>query len=325
LGGPIPVADDVQFLINRHDGQFALSTNGLLAYSAASVAVRSRLTWFDLDGKKLGTVGAPTPVDGFALSPDSTRAIVRTTSERVGTELWMYDLTRGVARRMPLDMSRFGTDAVWAPDGRRLAYNDDAGIWIASADDPTRGNLLPGTGGLSPYTWTPDGRSIIYRTFDPKTKADVGIVWVTGPPSPRPLVATSAMEFGGDVSPDIHWLAFSSDESGNEELYVTPFPEAGPKWRVTTEGVHGYCWSPDSRRILYTNPVDDRLYEVAMTPRGNALELSAPKVLFGGEPLPGRWGYAADGKRLLVALPLDESVRSEILLVTDWAAAAGVK
>jgi WD40 repeat protein len=225
-----------------------------------------------------------------------------------------------------MSISRFGIQVVWAPDGRRFAYNDDAGIRITSADDSTRSELLPGTERLDPYTWTPDGRWIVYTTFDPKTKADFGVLSVTGPPSPRLLMATPAMEYGGDVSPDLHWLAFSSDESGNQELYVTTYPDPGPKWRVTTDGVGGFAWSPDSRRIIYRTPVDHRLFEVELTARSTALELSAPRALFGGEPLPGEhWGYAPDGKRILVAVPLDESARDEILLVTDWAAAAGAK
>ena len=154
---------------------------------------------------------------------------------------------------------------------------------------------------------------------------DLGVVSVTGPPSPRLLVATPAMEDGGDVSPDLHWFAFRSDESGTTELYVTTYPNPGPKWRVTTDGVGGFFWSPDSRRIVYNNPGDDMMFDVTLTLRDNELKLSAPKPLFGGAPAPRGWALAADGKRILAAVPLDGSARSEILLITDWSAAAGAK
>ena len=87
LGEPIPIAENVRFIVNRHTGNFALSDNGALAYSVGIRGVRSRLTWFDLNGKKLSTVGEPAPIDGFSLSPDSARAIVRTESDRQGTDL----------------------------------------------------------------------------------------------------------------------------------------------------------------------------------------------------------------------------------------------
>jgi Tol biopolymer transport system component len=325
-GEPVPIAEGVEFILQRHTGNFAFSSNGLLAYSTVPGAVRSRLTWFDLDGKKLGAVGEPAFIDGVSLSPDSTRAIVQTDSDRAGTELWMYDLTRGVASRLSLDIGKYGIEAVWAPDSKRFAYNDETGIRIASADELPRGELIPGTGSLVPYTWTSDGRSIVCTSYDPKTKGDLVLVSVTGLPTPHPLVATPAMEDGGDVSPDLRWLAFASDESGTRELYVTTFPKPGRKWRVTTDVVGYFFWSRDSRCIVFRDPNENRLSEVRLTPRGSDLELSAPTVIFGGVFFPSaHWDHASDGKRILVAVPIDELVRSELLLVTDWAATAGVK
>jgi serine/threonine protein kinase len=327
LGEPIPIAEGIQFNPNRHTGNFALSAGGFLAYCTGESFPRSRLTWFDLEGKKLGAVGEPAIFESVILSPDSTRAIVTTESERASAELWMYDLARGVASRIPpWNLGMFGITIRWAPDGRRIAYNDDAGIRIALAEDPSRTELLPGTKSFTPEGWTADGRSILYHVFVSNRDADLGVVSVTGPPSHRLLVATPALEAGGDVSSDLQWFAFISDESGSRELYVTAYPNPGPKWRVTTNGVTGFFWLSDSRRIVYRNPGDGRLFEVELIPHGDQLELSAPKVIFGGEPLPGVvWYSAGDGKRLLVAVPVEDSARSELLLVTDWAAAAGVK
>ena len=143
---------------------------------------------------------------------------------------------------------------------------------------------------------------------------------MTESPTGRPLIATGAREDSGAFSPDGKWLLFTSDESGLREIYVVPFPGPGEKRQVSTSGaIYGVWLGPSS--ILFAQPPEGKLFVVDLEARGSSLLVGPARPVFGGKPIPrGPWDIWRDGKRLLVAVPVDEDGATELRIVSDWRA-----
>ena len=148
-----------------------------------------------------------------------------------------------------------------------------------------------------------DGRFIAYITIDPKTKADIWLVPIAGDRKPTPFVQTQFNERHARISPDGRWMAYSSDESGTRNVYVTRFPEGGGKWLVSTNGGGFPVWRRDSRELFYWAP-DDTLMAVAVAP-GPDFAPGAPAPLFkpraheGGLGVGSFYDVAPDGRFLI--------------------------
>lgn len=325
-GEAVPIAEKVRFSPLRWSGGFSFSRNGLLALEAEGGGRLRQLTWFDLDGKSLGTVGAParlaTPV---SIAPDGSRAATEMQGAKGGAaslSIWMYDLARGVANPFT-----FGTQASWgagwSPDGRSIAFcRSDGAILIKPADGSSEGKTVAsGFPNTFITSWSPDGRFISLRLQDQKTGSlDVWILPTDGSRKPYPLLATAAEEREGKFSPDGRWLSYICDESGRRELYVLPFPGPGEKRQISTAGAtaDGSFWLDNGARIAYVQPPDRKLVAVDLDFSGGSLQIRGSHVLFGGRPLPeGPFDITRDGKRLLSAIATDEG-SSQLTLVTNW-------
>jgi len=319
-GEAYPIAEEVRFVPARWSGTYALSDQGALVYQTGTAAQRAQLTWFDLEGRKTGTIGEPAPIFGVAIAPDGHRAVISRAGADGSGELWMYDLVRGLGGRFT-----FGSESayfhVWSPDGRRVAYTDGGGrILVKSADgvgEPE--SIIDKKDAIrAPQDWSPDGGVILFRTQSAETGLDIQAVATTGDHAITNLIATPANESGARLSPDGRWLAFLSDESGDAaQLFVVPFRSTGGKRQVTSGGATGFRWMPDGRRLVYATP-DDKLMAVDITVQGANLEIGAPAPFFGGEPAPDFWAIAPDGRRILTAVAVDEGPTAPLVLVTDW-------
>ncbi|HSS44656.1 MAG TPA: protein kinase [Thermoanaerobaculia bacterium] len=333
-GEAVPIAEKVHFYAPRWSGDFSLSRNGLLVFETGSSGQRRQLTWFDLDGKSLGTVGEPAAFQDFHIAPDGRRAAATIVGAGGGTvSIWMYDLARGVAN--PFTFGNQTTySPVWSPDGSQVAYGRiDGSILVKSADGSSEAKAiasdLPNPVATS---WSPDAHSVALRIQELKTGGvDIWMAPVDGSRKPYTFLATPASETMGKFSPDGRWLAYVSDESGRSELYVVPFPGPGEKRQISTGGVAGGLagiaigvaggfWLGDGRQVAYLQS-DRKLIAVDFNTRGATPEIGSSHPLFGGRPLPeGPFDVARDGKRLLSAVATDESVSSRLTLVTNWAA-----
>jgi len=323
-GEAIPIAEHVRFTAPRWSGNFSASASGRLVFQEGTVGRKSQMTWFDMDGKELGKVGEPSKFAAFSLSPDGGRAAVTISGGASGStpEVWLYDLSRGVGSRFT-----FGGPGdffpVWSPDGKQVAFGEvGSGIFVKPADGTAEPKALwAAKTNTWPLSWSPDGKFLLCRIQEAKSGGlDLWLVPLEGDRQPRPLIATPAEEAEGAISPDGNWLMYTSNESGRREIYVVPFPGLGEKRQISTSGGTGGFWV-GSRQIVFDQPPENKMFAVDLEVRGLSLMVGAPHPIFGGKAPPrGPLDVTPDGKRLLIAVPVDEEASPQIRLVSDWRA-----
>ena len=182
---------------------------------------------------------------------------------------------------------------------------------------------LPHGEGLPiPGSWSPNGQVLAYSEQNPMTGWDIWILRLEGDRKPRPFVQTPSNEDAAIFSPDGHWLAYQSDESGRNEIYVSPFPDPGRKWQISTEGGHEPLWAPNGRELFYRNAGMMMAAAVVTKPTFAAAK---PKLLFRGDYVGGPFGFRADydvspdGKKFLMVKEAEhQQAASEINIVLNW-------
>ncbi|HXN47224.1 MAG TPA: protein kinase [Bryobacteraceae bacterium] len=315
-GDAIPIA---QRIAARGDTYrlAAASDQGVLAYVSGERG-GWQYVWRDRQGKNLGAI--PDAGGVAMISPDGTRLL----GDR-GQQTWVLEFARGVATQLTFGPhSNF--NPIWSPDGRTIAYGSvGTGIYRKPANGAGGEELLVRSKSLAvPKSWSPDGRFIVYAQINPETGADLLAVPVEGDRKPFVVVATPATEDQGQFSPDGHWLAYTSNESGQSEIYAIPFPPSasGGKWMVSRGGGVQPRWRPNGRELFYISP-DSKMMSVEVT-TGPVFQSGTPRPLFQTEIVdtgirtgPLSWDLAPDGNRFLIITP-NLSDTSSLTVALNW-------
>src|SRR5579863_9085055 len=331
-GEPIAVAE--QLGTSGLHGFFSVSPSGALAYRTGSQATGFQLTWFDLQGKTVGTFGDLRPDQGIALSADGTRAAVRDAPGNLFGDIWTLDFVRGVRTRLTFRQTP-GSFPVWSPDGSRIAFaagnNQDTLYEKASSGAGDEKELFKKPGEIKvPTGRSRDGRFLLYyTTTGAQNGDDLWALPLEGDHKPVLLLGTKFNERDGSFSPDMRWIAYTSNESGQAEVYVRPFTTSGSsgapslgegKWQVSKDGGTLAKWRADGKDLIFRAPNGSPM-AVDVTASGAAFQAGVPKQLFALPPNVGDWDVTADGKRFLAAVPpVQQTTVTPITVVLNWEA-----
>jgi dipeptidyl aminopeptidase/acylaminoacyl peptidase len=304
-----------------------ISLDGTLAY--LQLQWQRRLAWVDRAGVPIREEARPGElIMAFALSPDGTKAAVTIWAEDTQTDIWVWNLERGTRTRLTFGPASEGAP-LWSPAGDTITYwsnqNGNWDIFQKRQDGLESARTLVATPlEEAPVAWSPDGQILTYRVLDPERLTDL---WLLKPKEDgsghisAPLVQTRFAERAADLSPDGTFLAYTSNESGKEEVYAQGFP-AGERQQVSVGGGSWPRWDKTGRGLFYV--------------AGNALmrvPVHTGRDFFAGKPqevfrsislLPSVDGtlspYAPspDGERFLVAQAASDDQSSRIRIVKNW-------
>jgi len=330
VGEAVPVVEHVETFLNNGTGVFSVSAAGLLAYQTGTGTVGRQLTWFDRTGKTMGTVGEPRQYYHIELSPDGKR-LAATSAGAGNLDLWTYDLARGLPTRLTFDPAAEVT-AVWSADGRTLAFNSNRKGGTDLYRKPSNGSgaeelLYADDRDKNPTSWSRDGRFLLYHTTGGEQGPDLFVLPLIperpgAPLKPVPFLQTKFAESWGQFSPDGRWVAYTSNESQQVEVYVAPFSRPTEKHQISTGGGLKPRWRQDGKEIFYQTP-GGQLMAAEVRIGEETVEVGAVHALFGG--IPGGYFYlydvSADGQRILAAVPAGSQKGPEpVTLVLNWAA-----
>jgi eukaryotic-like serine/threonine-protein kinase len=322
-GDAFPIAEQVQIGRVAAIGIFSVSEQGILAYQTGAGEGGSQLTWFDRTNKSTGVLGDVTSCNSLSLSPDGKMAMVAVPDQIGRTDLWLYEVARGLRTRFTFGPAQARQQA-WSPDGRHVVFGSDRKGHFdlyqkASSGVGNEELLLESNLDKNPNCFSPDGRFLLYTAVDPKTKADLWAFPLEGGQKPSPFLQGEFNEGNGQFSPDGHWIAYQSDESRRSEIYAMPFPGPGGKRQISISGGRLPKWR--GREIFYLG-LDNKLMVAEVSVKGETLEVGAARPLFevrrGG---PGNlYDVTADGQRFLVNMAVEQQTSAPLTLVQNWTA-----
>ena len=327
-GDAVTVADAVGLDSNGNVGAFSVSATGLVAYRTGAVS-RSQLTWFDRTGKTLGTFGAvdDNNLQSPELSPDGRRVAVRRTVQN-NQDIYLLDSVGPTRFTFTASGEQY---EAWSPDGSWIGFGSNRkGVYDLYRKPSSGGSdelVVESPQGKNLDDWSPDGRSILYNSEDPKSGRDLWVLPLDEdgkPGKPVEFLKTNFQEHRGQFSPDGHWVAYVSDQSGQPDIWVRPFPGTGGEWQVSAGGGVQPRWRRDGKELYYIAP-DGKLMAVPVTIKGAVFERGTPEPLFqtriagGGTNAYTRAQYdvAADG-RFLINVATEGAATSPITLLQNW-------
>ena len=325
-GNPFTLADDVGAVRSMALAPISVSGNGILVYQRVGKATR-QMVWLDRGGKQAGQVAEPGDYGPPRISPDGRRvAVAKRGPDGGNADLWVLD-TSGNATQFTATPN-FAGSPVWSPDGSKIAYFSNPegvyDIYVKPADGEGRTELFyRSTLPKYPTDWSRDGRYILFGVISPGTKSDVWAI-STADRKAAPVLDTIYSEAVAALSPDGKWLAFQSDQSGRNEVYVEPFEGATAgtrrRWLVSSGGGGLPRWRGDGSEMFYMTS-GGRMMAVSVHPAGGDFQFDTAHMLFQTRPIPGSWNLydvSSDGQRFLLNLPLEWSSAAPITVVTNW-------
>jgi serine/threonine-protein kinase len=269
-GAPVPVVNEIAGAGVSLSGayQYAVSDDGTLVYIAGAAVSDLELAWIDRGGR--ATVIASEAGSGYPrLSPDGTR-IAFSAVEAGNADIIIRERARNTRSRLTFDLAR-DTSPIWTHDSKRIIYGSardgaQSLYWQAADGTGTAERLTTGTNDQYPYAVTADDKTVIYIELDPTTSWNIYAMPLSGDRKPVPLLATPFDERRPSLSPDGKWMVYQSNESGQFQLFVRPFPNVdGGRWQVPGAGGSSPVWV-NPREIYYRSGHTIQRVEVLTTP-----------------------------------------------------------
>ena len=330
-GEAVPVAENIQSVGAQRRGVFSVSESDLLVYQAGGESLK-QFIWFDRRGKQLATLGDPGAFVNLHFSPDRKNVAVSIADRGTGNrDIWLYDVARTLRTRFTFDPA-VEQEAIWSPDGNSIVFDSNrkgrSDLYRKASGGGGADELLYADNvSKSPTSWSPDGKFLLYNALGLTPRGDIWVLPLVGERKPFPFAQTAFDEENGQFSPDGHWIAYQSNESQRNEIYVAPFRgtegSAGGKRQISTAGGSAPRWRQDGKEIFYLGP-DNRLMAADVNAKGTTLEVGAVRPLFGPLSLGGgfsQYDVSADAQRFLFAIASEQGATQPLTLVKNWTAA----
>ena len=320
-GKPVSIASNVEFAPARNEGSFSVRRNVLL-YRHTSV-VNRELVWFDLSGKEVDHWGEPAPyLSGKFFPATQTALLSRSTPGGNGYSLWISDVARKTVNRLTEDSDRAAT-GVLSPDGKDVWISTTTGYVSSltrkslSASGTEEKVLDNVNSNLILFDISRDGRYLLFNHQDPKTNFDIYTMDLAGEKKLVPVLNSPSAERNGRISPDSKWLAYISNETGTDELFVTSFPVPGSRWQVSSGGATSPGeWSADGKNLRYRK--GEKIFNVDVHSGASKPDFSAPKELLSLPTSIIDLALLPDDKRILAVRPSGDSTPVPIDFVLNW-------
>jgi Tol biopolymer transport system component len=270
--------------------QFAAASNGTVVYLPRQSGINDApISWMDHGAKTTALRDIPTNWSNPAFAPDGRRLAVDIYDGKQ-TDVWIYDWGRDALSRLTVDPSD-DSKPIWTPDGRRIAFasrRDDKALpnlyWQHADGSGEVERLMDAKNSQLPASWHPSGKFLAFQESNPQTAEDLMILPMDGdevsgwrPAKPTVFLNSSFREGEPMFSPDGRWIAYRSNESGQFEVYVRPFPGPGGKWQISTGGADNPTWSRSRHELFYGTP-DQRIMVAPYTVEGDSFRAEKPRL-----------------------------------------------
>jgi serine/threonine-protein kinase len=329
-GGPVTLRQGIMRSSGNQDANYGISANGTLAYLSGRAGART-IVWVDREGQETPINVPPRLYNYVQLSPDGTRLALDARDEE--TDIWIFDLERETPQRLTFDPG-LNRGPLWSPtDGQRVlftrALEDGEEIYWQAADGSGVPEALTQDSGrpIFPSDITPDGKTLIFT--DVTSPRDIWQLPLGEPgAAAEALIATPANEFSAQVSPNGRFLVYQSDESGQPEIYVRPYPEVDTgRWQVSRGGGTRPRWSRDGSELFFfaTVPGTDSSLMVSTITADTTFRWSVPQALFSGSyttapELRQSYDVSLDGQSFLMIKDVagENGAAPEIIVIENW-------
>ena len=263
-GKPVLVVSDVgRTAAGLSRAAVGVSPAGILAYQTAGEFAAGQLTWFDRSGRPVDSL----PADASGLSPQISSDGSLVAVSRIGASgrgIWVTDLAR--KSPSPITFGRDDVSPVWSPSGKRLAFlrlvGKEVGVHIVDVTDASKDQLVEGTTGDGPDSWSPDEKYLVLQQLG--TSGGMTLFALDGSQKPIPVGSRKGRSRQGKISPDGKFIAFTSNESGRDEIYVQAVPPAPRYKNLSINGGRNPRWSQEGKELFFVSP-DAEMMAVDMT------------------------------------------------------------
>jgi serine/threonine-protein kinase len=248
------------------------------------------------------------------ISPDGKRILVQ------AGDLWIQDIARSTFTRLASRDVLINSFPIWFPDSRRVVYRSPGGLRIQDAERSGQPQTVAGTSDFDyPAAVAGDGDTLVMMRSTQETSFDLYTLSLRDPARIRTVLQTPAYEGGAQLSPDGRWLTYVSNESGQNEVYMRPFPEPDRRWTISTQGGTQPVWNPNGKELFYRSGDKMMAVEIATSPE---VKLSAPRMLFEQQYAFGRgitianYDVMPDGQHFIMVK--DEAGAARLNVVLNW-------
>ncbi|MCZ6878270.1 MAG: protein kinase [Acidobacteria bacterium] len=322
-GSPVPLPHRVRIQSRSNLADFAFSDTGTLVYRLPTQEEGGRkLVWVDRQGQVQPLTEIQRRFEEPRLSPDGSHVAV-TVQGLAGFDVWIYEFARGILTPLTFDG---GNRAIWTPDGQRLTFSIGQGnsIFWTQADGSGEAEPLltmPGAAArVISTSWSSQG--VLAYAHGIVINQDIWVMALEGEREPQPFLVTEFNERHAMFSPDGSWVALTSNRSGQDEIYLKPYPAEGGLVQISTDGGVEPVWARSGRELFYRN--QDKLMAVSIQTEPT-FKAETPRLLFEDSyresflSATSNYDVTADGQRFVMVQPSQERQESESLnIVLNW-------